>query len=1539
MFIPREPAWFLEQVGLQPTPPIPPLERLPYADFEPSLPSNHDAARALLIQQRVSAADYKSPSQQKRNLFRTKKQKESVCNVINWIFTKHEVASAFDCLLCTAPLAPVGVAQALLAQAPEISLDELWCHFKDAKLEKTMKARKGKMPEAPVIAAPWGEITWLDKVTTLNNSDYIQLLCQNHLPQEALDRAFGIALRKHSLDAMRVLLSFGAVAWTNMDIITEHVKNDNVALVNLLLSAPSSVDTPVWRTCLDQFISTPNFLRPHSLTILLNCLTTRPAIFSEPLLLGALRAQNLESLAILLAYGAPRESIPEMKHRASPLACNVLHPDRRLSFFKLLAPARLLGDNEALRQELVKDIAAGHLELAKILVEAPVHVDEAVNLAISQLNFPALEILRYGVFTRAVSLSLIHLPVSATEEQLVRLMGVLSPLGVTGSLLDSQLVRAVRLKQSRLIQSLLSAGASVEFEGASAVKAALEHPDFEILDTLLKYKCSPKTLSKVIPTAMKLVSRPVRMKAMQALMEKGMETSALGVALRELVSREIDADLIQLLLKHKAPVDGISDPKSNPVLVIAWRGHLQALRMLCDAGPLKQTLDAAVPIAFRALPRVDYDVVADSIKLLIEKGANGSMLDRTLRDAALTDVRLDIVRILLDGGANADFEDGAAFVRAIHSGNLRLLEMLCTKSVPNYKTLQIAIPMAVEMKYFNTKGIELLLNCPGAAWVLASLWKLDTFIFHAKRSEIIPLFLQYGLSVNADGGSVLQIAIRDKNMDLIKTILSLSPNTASLKAGFQLAAGMQPKDVRLQITRLLLESSSSAEIGQSRHLVWETTQALTGDLDGLKLLLSHNATVEEDGGEALMKAASAGSSAVLEMLLSTKPSDPIVEKAFFAVSLSTLPIKRRLEMYTYLLHVGDAIKPETMSKVLADHLEAHPEDLSVPELFLDRGVKVTFKTLKAALESSPDVFEMLTKRLHNPITANKTFKHARKVLKTSEKRYWAYQCLNKKGVSKEELSQAVLDSLKDDANSLKTIELLVDQGADTGYKKGKAFTMAFKAKQYHIVGYLARKLNEGCDEEAANVAFDLARKTTTYDPNERLAIYESLCRFTLKEDLLYQALAELLYDGQRHISTVRLLLEKGADPNQGNAQCFVSAYGKGSKVVFQTLAKYADFQVVIPALLKSIHAEDDAVRCIRTCLKEQPKGTVILPDEVLFDCLRKFPGGTRLLKVLLDLGVSPSATMEYALHKDWKPEQCTALIWALASQPKVTNDVLLYLLEQGEAGKSHPNTRASPMLTKATELGAYATARKKVTAIFCCLMDKNRTPVLRALLNIDSPEILESVISGSTFSALATPSVNQTKQEFDALFDDADDISPVEACLFLGNFQAFRLMQCGENPDDGTLHLASLLALPDFVKYLLGEHDPSYAAEDFGFMIPLGLACCSKPFPWCKVANEEKAWEKRLKETMKLLIPKSEFDWRHRERLTLHIALENGLEVTKAFVEALGGIVDSKTDHKYVYIDKTGMQYSPVDYVEAFLEGEGKEKEALVRYLNEQNVC
>jgi hypothetical protein len=247
----------------------------------------------------------------------------------------------------------------------------------------------------------------------------------------------------------------------------------------------------------------------------------------------------------------------------------------------------------------------------------------------------------------------------------------------------------------------------------------------------------------------------------------------------------------------------------------------------------------------------------------------------------------------------------------------------------------------------------------------------------------------------------------------------------------------------------------------------------------------------------------------------------------------------------------------------------------------------------------------------------------------------------------------------------------------------------------------------------------------------------------------------------------------------------------------------------------------------------------------------------------------------------------------------------------------------------------YVTPLSKIPTVFFALFNKSRAPVLKALLNLEGIDILHSTISGSTFSSLAAPQ-KKPKIEFSSLFEDDDEISPREASLFLGNLEAFKLLNTSKTPDDGTLHLASLLALPDFVAWLLEKHEANYEEENFGFMVPLALTCFSKPFPWCKVANEEKEWIVRLEETMKILIPKTLSGWRYRQKLPLHLALENGSEVTAAMLRAL----DVKGDVKgrYVYTDKTGMDYSPREYVETFVEVKDKEKRKIVKCLEEHGL-
>ncbi|KAM0425446.1 hypothetical protein ACHAPT_009235 [Fusarium lateritium] len=1522
----RRIEWFLGRAGLLPPPQqIPSLVEPPAQDYEPFVKTNRDAARQLLVQQRMADPSYRAPSEQKRNIFRTKHQKEEASNHANWTFSKHEVARAFDLLLSTDPLASAGVAQALLLHTTLTSLDELWGHLHDQRLERRMK--RNRLASTSADTFPPG-ITWLDKAASSDNIDYIHLLCQTRVSQEALTRALGISLSKSSNDAMKLLLSYGAAAYPYPDVVSQRIGLRDLALVKLLLSAPTAMTTGAWLECVEKDLATATTGTGFSLEILLLCVANRRDLVCDSLLLATLRAQSLQALAVLLAYASSNDKFSGVRESACELVTLVLDVTQRLSFFTLLAEAGLVGDYPILREELVKSVKDHQIPLAKLLVGAGVSVDisphNSLQWAVSHMDFVMMELVKHGAFSSPVSLALTYAPESASEADMMHLMDIFGPMGVFGEHIDALLVRAVRNKHSRLVETLVRYGASVEYEQAAAIQSALESTDFDMLKVLLQRKCSPEVLSATIPAAMGISSRPSRLQAIKSILQKGIHSQALGVPLQQVVSEggDIDSELIQLFLEHYAPVDFSNTADGNPVLVATRRGNASVLQMLCTGGPRLETLSVAVPIALKAMETFGYDAALVMITLLLQKGANGKAVDQTLLEAISRDTRLDIVRVLVEHRANANYSSGAAYTQAVERGNIELLEILCSGCPPTPQSLGLVFLAAMKPENYNLQTLELLLGSAPSSQILQASTGIEGVLRgHPNLSEVVPCLVRHGLDVDTGGGMLLCGAVRGKDVSLLGTLVSSKPQTTSLAAAFQEAVNIEPRDVKLEIMKLLLEGAASTEIGQSGYLVQETKAALSGDLAGLELMLIHKARVDVEGGKALQEAASAGAPEVLKMLLIPKPGGSSIEKAFTVAIASPVASDTKAVILGELLRTNQ-VPVDAISKALSEAVVEHPDDAFLAEILVASRAKVEVETLKTALVSSPiDMFLLLARTISDAAAVREIFNHVRAAEIDAQKRFLAYQCLVDKEIDANDVSEALLDSIKADPSNFDTPNLLLEHGAIVSYRNGAAFTMAFESSNLDLVRVLSQHLVKAVDENAANLAFDYVSNNSSFDSEVRLEIYSYLLEFGISKESLNKALVGALESVTANTPIVSKLVEHGADPNAEEATCFVLACKKNSREEFSALSKHADLEVVLPAILDHVKEELEVMNWLILLFEEQPSETKIQQDELLFKCIRKFPKGTLALGFLLDHGVSAAAKIIYNLRPLWEPEECTALMWAISSSPEIENSVILRLLQMEDAA-----------------LPTYSTAQSQISAVFLCLLDKSRTPVLKALLELALVDMLNSTVSGSAFSKIASYP-KEPKAQFQALFEEEDEISPREAALFLGNLDAFQLLEGDGNPDDGTLHLASLLALPDFVSWLLETHDPNYEEENFGFMVPLALACFSKPFPWCKIANEESDWNLRLQETMKILIAKTRKTWRYREKLVLHIALENGPEVTKALLEALDIRHEADKDKTYLYTDRTGLHYSPCEYVESFVEVGDKQKKKLLKCLTGQGLA
>ncbi|KAF2733343.1 hypothetical protein EJ04DRAFT_272997 [Polyplosphaeria fusca] len=1493
---------------------------LPSAISFQSLPDHADQARALLVQQRITDPKYRHPNRQVRDIFRGSEKKREIRDSTLWTFSKHEVACTFNQLLSRTPLVHPGVAQAVLSHASVASLHDLWPHLDNPKLEKKQKDPS----KAPTTFLAPG-FNWLDHVAAQGNLDYIRLMHQAGLLQPALDRAFAMALERHAMDVMELLLASGAVASGCQDRIRELFQKDDIALASLLLSAPThAMSISAWHHCLGDKIA-EGATQPPSLLLL--CLANRPSIVCGPLLLRALDSRNFQAAAALLALADQESRLSDVAQSACELASKVEDVARRLDFYMLLADSGLIVDSDVARKELMIDVKGRHLLLVQLLVGAGVVLDlepyNAVAYAVTQMDFNLLESLKKGKFHTTAALALNFAPKSAAELELLRLIEILEPQGLHGEPLDTLLIRAARKKESILADRLLNLGASVEYQKACAIRASLAKADFSMLKILLRGPCSATALSSTLPVALNLQRRHDRRKAFEALIEKGVVERELGVSLQSLMAErgDIDLDLVHFLLQRGAPANDVTTTRA--VMQAARICHVPILSTLCGTGPTAETLSNAVPVAFRARQVCGYQAALEAITLLLERGAAGIAVHETLLAAAIEDDQFEIVRVLVKHGADANFANATALEVAIQSPSLKLLEIICSACSPTQNSIECVIYTAIDPENYKLDGLNLLLrSSKSVGRALDRAWDTARLRENPNFTAIIPCFLKHGMSVDLHGGLLPCFAIRESNIPLLRSILLSRPSVRSLATAFEFATGVSTRDAELETTRLLLESAQSSEIGQSSGLLRQTHFACRGDFAGLKLLLRHKADVDFDNGIAVRVAASTGNFNALYYLLECGPAVSTLHRACLdAAKSDKLSDSQRHAVLECLLNARDRELTEAnhMSRLMNDCIAQLPEHTELPLMLIARGVNVRLDTLMVAARSSPrQVFLELT---HGQPTSAVTevFKKVRRISMHSERKSWIYEILLKSGISGDETSRALVECLQTgQLDDLSFPEMLLQHGARVGYKKCASFGSAFRADSLKTVQLLSTYIR---DDHTACVAFDIARTTTTISPNLRAWAYSSLLKWNIKATSINSALLSSLEGRPADLSVVQLLVAKGADPNQDAARCFTVAAKPGNEYIFRVLSKVSSLSKVLRVLIDLFSTEREVLVWFNKCLEEQHHLAKIEDDQLLYQCMKKFPAGKKLLNVMLDRGVSPTVLGWRLVAEDGlEREECTPLIWALLAKPKISSDIILTLLDRG-------GHEARPL---------YSTPRSCITAGFACIIDKSRTPVLEALLKLDPDGVLECSTPISTFRRFSMGKKELVPDENDGL---PSELPMRSACVMLGNFDAYRALNCEEIPNDGNLHTAALMALPSFIKWLLNFHDPNEKLPEFDQMIPLALACTPRTVPWCRVAMEEGDLATRRNECIKLLAPRTDTKWRYRNKTVLHIALENGLEVTKTMLEALGILHDAQRNDRYIYQDKSGIEYSPDEYVlKIMTEMSDREKITLVKCLRKNGI-
>jgi len=218
---------------------------------------------------------------------------------------------------------------------------------------------------------------------------------------------------------------------------------------------------------------------------------------------------------------------------------------------------------------------------------------------------------------------------------------------------------------------------------------------------------------------------------------------------------------------------------SDCVAAAASHGHLEVVKLLLENGAAGES---ALQEAAR---RCDLEVT----KFLVENGVNvNSKGDfRTTLECAVDGGDVEVVRLLLDHGADVKAQSGATLSMAASYNRLDVVKLLLDHGADvNAREVYIRSPLQEAASCGGLEVVRLLLD--HGADVNANKIN-DGSALHKAASgghlEVVKLLLDLGANVNAEGGNVrsaLQQAALRGDLEIVKLLLENGSNGGTKEA-------------------------------------------------------------------------------------------------------------------------------------------------------------------------------------------------------------------------------------------------------------------------------------------------------------------------------------------------------------------------------------------------------------------------------------------------------------------------------------------------------------------------------------------------------------------------------------------------------------------------------------------------------------------------------------------------------------------------------------------------------------------------------------
>ncbi|TVY88566.1 Ankyrin [Lachnellula willkommii] len=606
-----------------------------------------------------------------------------------------------------------------------------------------------------------------------------------------------------------------------------------------------------------------------------------------------------------------------------------------------------------------------------------------IKKALDRNNLPMIQFLAHE--GRATSFSLSNafaaIPPNLSEESHFQVVETLLRAGAKGPGVDDELhqVAIGPHRSDRLVDILVRHGATVLEETLLGV---VTQGSVETLKTLLSGNITPATCTAAIPLAMKLHHPLTRYSIIQLLLGPATAAGTDNIQVSQAVITLLqntpeDTQLLSLLCQ-----DGKANINAQEGLAIELATKLEGLEILETllnspgglpaSATIQRGLRCAIELPFTDIHR------RDKVEILLR----GVKPQQALDDALIQEIKsttmaassadLGVIKVLLDAGADMNAREGAAVWGSIKYPDI--MDLMLSKR-PSMTSLTKASQQAMNL-------LE-----PARCILAEKLWKAGVsgevnsksmiHVLKKEKETAIPILklIVPRADVNHKDGQALRLVIKNmfiEGLDILLAAYPTIPSTATKNAAFVEAMNLPHQLKRLDIVSKLLK------VGISKPLISESliTAVITADFPLAELFLRHGASVEHNGGHAVIHAANSGHSSILKSLVSsqhcTKPSEIVLTSAFTAAMALKEKGDRDSHYLVAKILLEAGVQGEPINVALVASVREGDVNLKLSQLLYNNGASAEWNGGEAVYIASqnPGCTETLSLLLQKQVSEN-----------------------------------------------------------------------------------------------------------------------------------------------------------------------------------------------------------------------------------------------------------------------------------------------------------------------------------------------------------------------------------------------------------------------------------------------------------------------------------------------------------------------------------------------------------------------------------------